>query len=170
MAHSFQDMSIDYFECNPFNTIGQDWFAIMAGDENGSNAMTAGWGGMGVMWGKNVFFVVVRRSRYTHEFLDKHDRFSITFFPDKKGRMLLKYLGSVSGRDEDKVKNSRTTIDYDDGVPFLDEGKIVFICKKMYRGAIDPEDFLDSAIDAEWYKDGDYHDLYIGEVEKFMAR
>ncbi len=169
-GHSFQDMSIDYFECNPFNTIGQDWFAIAVEKDGKVNAMTAGWGGMGVMWGKNVFFIVIRKSRYTHELLESCDRLSVNFFPDKKGRMFLKYIGSVSGRDEDKIKNSRTHIDYDDGVPFIDEAKIVFICKKLSVSPINAEHFIDTQIDPKWYADGDYHDLYIVEAEKFMAR
>ncbi len=168
--HDFQDMSVDYFECNPFNTIGQDWFAITTGMGDKVNAMTAGWGGMGVMWGKNVFFLVVRKSRYTHEIMDATEKLSVNFFPDKQGRMFLKYIGSVSGRDEDKIKSSHTHIDYDGDVPYIDEAKIVFICRKMAKFPMDTEGFLDDDIAEKWYKDGDEHDLYVVEVEKFMAR
>ena len=170
MAHSFQDMSLDYFECNPFNTIGQDWFAITAKKGDKVNAMTAGWGGMGAMWGKSCVFVVVRKSRYTKEFMDASDRFSITFFPDKKGKGLLKYLGSVSGRDEDKLSVARVGVDYYEDVPYIDAGKIVLICRKMFCAPLEKSGFLDAEIDPKWYADGDYHDLYIAEVERFMAR
>ncbi len=171
MTHSFQDMSLDFFECNPFYTIGRDWFALTAQKPDGKvNTMTAGWGGFGMMWGKPCSFVVVRDSRYTMEFLDEADRFSMTFFEGKSGHMMLKYIGSVSGRDEDKIKNARLKVDYYEDVPYLDDGKIIFICRKMFKGPLDPEDFTDIGIDSEFYKDKDYHKLYIAEVERFMAR
>lgn len=65
------------------------------------NTMTASWGGLGVMWSKNVAFVVVRPQRYTKEFLDAEPAFSLSFLGDEH-RKALSYLGSVSGRNEDK--------------------------------------------------------------------
>lgn len=83
--------------------MARNGFALTAEKDGKVNTMTAGWGGLGVMWGKNVAFVVVRDSRYTKEFIDSSDSFSLTFFentPDNK--KMLSYIGSTSGRDEDK--------------------------------------------------------------------
>ena len=74
---------------------------ITAGSAEKANAMTASWGGLGVLWGKNVAFIFVREHRYTKEFIDKEAYFSCNFF-DKKFKNDLKYFGVVSGRQEDK--------------------------------------------------------------------
>ena len=36
------------------------------------NTMTIGWGALGNIWGKPVFTVMVRHSRYTHELIEAH--------------------------------------------------------------------------------------------------
>lgn len=171
MKHSFQPMDLNFFECNPFEKIGTDTFAITATKDGKVNTMTAAWGGLGVMWGKKVAYIVVRDSRYTKEFLDASDRFSMTFFDKQdKNKMILKYIGTVSGRQEDKIKNANLTIDYENGTPYIDEGNLIFICKNLYRAPMPASDFLDAAIDEKWYSNKDYHNLYIAEIETMLAR
>lgn len=169
MTHTFQPIPIDMWELNPFTTIGKDWFLITAGNEEKVNTMTAGWGGLGVMWGKDVCYIVVRESRYTKEFIDKCDTFSISFF-DKEQHSALKYLGQVSGRDEDKIANARMHVDYQDGIPYIDESRTVVLCKKLSATQITKNQFVDSEIDEKWYKDGDYHTMYVGEILTVMTR
>ena len=72
-----EKIEISSLELNPFTSIGQDDFLLSAGDENGWNTMTAGWGGLGYMWGSPCCFVFVRESRYTLSFMDKFDSFSV---------------------------------------------------------------------------------------------
>ena len=156
---------------NPYRMIGKEWFALTAEKDGQVNTMTAGWGGLGVMWGKNVAFVVVRDSRYTKEFIDSSDSFSLTFFentPDNK--KMLSYIGSTSGRDEDKIANANLTIDYHEGTPYINEGNMVYICKKMYKAPMPQEYFTDMGIDSAWYKNGDYHNLYIGEITALLTK
>ena len=167
--HSFQPFSIDYLEMNPFNAIGKEWMLITAGDLEKCNTMTASWGGLGVMWGKNVVYIFVRDSRYTKEFLDKEDRFSISFL-DSKNKPLMKYLGAVSGRDEDKIVNAKISIDYNNGVPYIDDANLVMICRKLSCTKISKDQFVDMGIDSTWYANGDYHNMYIGEIENLLAR
>ena len=88
--HSFQEITSDVMEINPFKVIGQDWFLLTAEKDGKVNTMTAAWGGLGVMWGKNVAYVVVRDSRYTKEFIDGAERFSMTFL-DEKYKSAMKY-------------------------------------------------------------------------------
>lgn len=170
--HTFQPLDIKDIDINPFNMIASDWFALTAEADGKVNSMTAGWGGFGVMWGKNVAFIVVRDSRYTREIIDKADTFSMTFFDmkNKQNRVILKYLGGVSGRDEDKIKNASLTIDYSDGTPYIDEGNIVYICKKLSKTPINADSLIDMGIDEKWYADKDYHSLYIGEITGMLAR
>ena len=73
---------------NAFDKIGKQWMLITAADGEKVNAMTASWGGLGVIWGKNVAYIFVRESRYTKEFIDKNDTLSLAFFSEDKKEML----------------------------------------------------------------------------------
>ena len=128
--HSFQSFTADMLECSPFDKIGKEWMLVTAGNEEKVNTMTASWGGMGVMWGKNAAFVVIRQSRYTKEFIDREGTFSLSFLGEKH-RNMLKYLGTVSGRTEDKLKEAGVEIDYQNGVPYVDQANLVLICRAM---------------------------------------
>lgn len=168
--HTFQPYPSDLLELNPFTKIGTEWMAVTAGDSEKVNTMTASWGTIGVLWGKNVVSVFIRESRYTKEFVDKHDTFSLTFF-DHKLKAALKYFGAVSGRTEDKIANAKMNIDYAaDGTPYIDEGNLVLICRKLSATRISPDQFIDTGIDETWYKDKDYHTMYVAEVTEILAR
>ena len=171
--HTFQPYPVDLLEFNPFSKIGTEWMAVTAGDKNKANTMTASWGTVGVLWGKNVVSIFIRESRYTKEFIDKQDTFSLTFFDtqDKENKLALKYFGAVSGRNEDKISSAKMHVDYaSDGTPYIDEGNLILICRKMSATKILPEQFIDASIDSAWYKDKDYHTMYIAEVTEVLAR
>lgn len=167
--HSFQKVSDDIMEMNPFTKIGKDWMLVTAGNEEKANTMTASWGGVGVMWGKDVAYVVIRQSRFTKEFIDKEGKFSLSF-PSEKYKKEMKFIGTVSGRNEDKIKEAGIDINYHDGVPFVDQADMVFICRVMSNTVLKKEDFIDKGIDEAWYKDNDYHTLYIAEITDILAR
>ncbi len=167
--HTFQPMPIDMLEFDPFTMIAQDWMAISAGTPEKANTMTASWGGVGELWGKDVVYIFVRDSRYTKEFLDKEDGFSITFF-DKKEHRTLKYFGSVSGRNEDKMANARMHFNFFNDIPYIDEGNLVFCCKKLAAVPITEDQFVDTEIKPKWYEKGDFHTMYVGEILQVMAR
>ena len=113
-----EKIEISQVEMNPFTSIGQDCFLLSAGDENGWNTMTAGWGGMGYMWGRPCCVVFVGESRYTLSFMYKFDSFSVSFFPPEK-KSVLSFCGSHSGRDTDKAKGADLTpVFMDDTVAF----------------------------------------------------
>ncbi len=154
---------------NPFKLIGDDWMLIGAGDEKKANAMTASWGGLGVMWNKKVAYVVIRPQRFTKEFVDANDTFSLSFFP-KKYKKTLSYFGSVSGRDEDKIANSDITLSFDDGTPYFKEAKLVLFCRKLMQQDFEPGNMLDEKINESFYPSSDHHTMYIAEIEKVLAR
>jgi flavin reductase (DIM6/NTAB) family NADH-FMN oxidoreductase RutF len=151
---------------NPFQLIGSEWMLITAQNEGQVNTMTASWGGLGVMWGKNVAYIVLRPSRYTKTFVDASETFSLTFF-DRPFRQKLAYLGAVSGRDEPKIQHSGLTITHAGETPYFAEGRLVLICRKMYHQVYDPEGFLDPIIE-ENYPLKDYHTLYIAEITQVL--
>ncbi len=167
--HTFQPYPLELYEANPFTLISDQWFTITAEKDGKVNTMTASWGALGSLWGKYTATIYVRQSRYTHDFLEGCEYFSITNY-GKEYRSALKFLGSVSGRDEDKLQGARLNVNYHDGVPFIDEGNFSLICKIMSKTEITPDQFVDPSIEEEWYKDGDYHTMYVGEIIQALAR
>lgn len=103
--------------------------------------MTVSWGGVGVLWGKNVAFIFVRDSRYTKEFIDANEFFSITFLSGQY-RDALNYCGSHSGRDEDKFAAAGLTLATRHNIPYVDEGNFVLLCEKMSATRITEDSFL----------------------------
>lgn len=158
------------YTTSPFAEIGAGWMLICASDGTRTNAMTASWGGLGVLWGRNVATVYVRGSRYTKEFLDASDTFSLTFFDRPEYTEMLTYMGRTSGRTEDKIARAGLTVAVEDGVPYFDEARTAFLCRKLSRHPLSPDGFLLPEIDEKFYSDHDYHDMYIGEIEKILVR
>ena len=149
---------------NPFEMIGKDWMLVTAGNKEQCNTMTASWGGLGIMWGKQVAFVFVRPQRYTKEFIDKEERFTLTFF-SKEYKKELGYLGKVSGRDENKIEKANLTVSYENEVPYFEEANIVLVCKKLYHQYLEEQCFIGTENVEKWYPDKDFHMMYVVEIE-----
>lgn len=160
---SYKKIDINDIVLNPFKTIGKDWLLISALKADKVNTMTASWGGIGVIWNKNVVTVYIRPQRYTREFVDASDYFTLTFFDGYKKE--LGVLGSKSGRDGDKIKDVNFEVEMVEGQPVFKQGKMIFICKKLYQSKIEPAGFIDSSLDEKNYPNQDYHYVYIGEIE-----
>lgn len=147
---------------NAIQLIGKDWMLITAGNVAHCNTMTAAWGGLGYLWNRPVAYIFIRPQRYTFTFVEQQEMFSLCFF-DEKFRSALNYLGTVSGRDEDKIsKAGLTPLSMKDTI-YFDEAKLVLICRKIYQQDIDPVHFLDPDIQ-KVYPGNDYHRMYIGEI------
>ena len=172
--HTFQLLEISETEFNPFNLIGQDWAALTTSIDGKTNAMTVSWGGVGVLWGKNVVSVYIRDSRYTKELLDAGSNFSLTFFDpsDHSKKSALKYLGVASGRSEDKIKAAGLHLHTEDDIPYIDEGITVIKCKQIAHFSLNTEE-LPEDIRSQWYSganEGNNHTVYIGEITELLAR
>ena len=111
---AFREINAEELSFNPFDKIGKEWMLITAGDEAKHNTMTASWGGLGIMWGKKVATVYIRPQRYTKEFVDQNERFTISFYKEEY-RKALSICGSKSGRDCEKEKEAGLTPYYVDG-------------------------------------------------------
>lgn len=103
---------------NVFHMIGKEWLLVTAEKAGKVNTMTASWGGLGVMWGKNVAYIVLRPQRYTKEFVDAGETFSLSVL-DEEYRKTLNYLGTVSGRDEDKIAKAGLTVEHEGETPYF---------------------------------------------------
>ncbi len=150
---------------NVFEIIGDDWFLITAEKEGRVNMMTASWGAFGVFWNKPCATIYVRQSRYTKEFIDASDRFSLCVFEGQYKRML-GMCGSKSGREIDKVKEADLTVCHTDGVPYFKESRLVLVCKKIYSQKMERDGFMEEEPFNKNYTNGDLHQLYIAEIEK----
>lgn len=166
--NTFKEIRSEEFNYNPFKIIGTDWMLITTEKDGKCNTMTASWGGLGVMWNKNVAYIVIRPQRFTKEFVDHSDTFSLTFF-NESYKKALGYLGAKSGRDEDKIKNANLTIQFDEKTPYFEEANMVIFCKKLFAQAYQPESFMDSKLNDEIYPTSDHHTLYIGEITKILV-
>ena len=165
----FQIIKPEELQKNPFTMIGKEWLLITAEKDGNANTMTASWGGVGVLWGKNVATLYIRPQRYTKEFVDANDTFTISFFPEGY-KKALSLCGSVSGRDRDKISEAGLTACFVDGAPAFEEASLVFVCKKMYHGDLFPENFDAPENDEKWYPEKDYHTMYIGEILKVLVK
>lgn len=162
----FRKLSAEEIESgsfNPFRMIGKDWMLVSAGDENGWNTMTASWGFMGVMWGKQAVTTVIRPQRYTKEFIDSNEYFTLSFF-DEDMRTALAYCGKYSGRDVDKAEQTGLSPVFVDGTTAFEQAKTVVVCRKMYAQPMGAEFFTDKSADEQWYANNDYHVAYVAEI------
>lgn len=164
-----REISVTELQVTP-QMIGNEWWLVTAGDKTeGYNTMTASWGHVGVIWHRPTTIVYIRPQRYTKEFMDRADRYTLSLFGgDYKKEM--GYLGSHSGRDGDKVAKVGLTPVFEEDYTYFAEAEIVIVCRKLYRAPLLPAGFIDTRIINEHYPDRDFHDMYIGEIEKVLVK
>lgn len=160
----FKDIKPSELQFNPFTATAKQWMLITSGDENGYNTMTASWGGFGTMFAKDVVEVVVRPSRHTYGFMEKHKYFTVSFYSEEY-RSALKFCGARSGRDVDKAKETGLTPVFLDGTTAFEEASLIFVCKTLYAHDLVPECFRDEETH-QFYGSTDYHRAYLAEVVK----
>ncbi|MDC7289279.1 flavin reductase family protein [Blautia schinkii] len=166
---NFKEVKAAELTMNPFTKIGKEWLLITAGNEEKCNTMTASWGAMGVMWGKNAVTIYIRPQRYTKEFVDREETFTISVLPEQY-RKALNYCGTVSGKGIDKIKEAGLTPCFVEGTAGIEEAEMIMVCRKMYHDDIKPECFDETANDGKWYPEKDYHTMYIAEVVKVLVK
>ena len=165
----FREIKPQEIKDNPFELIGKEWLLVAANKDGKSNAMTASWGAVGEMWGKSVVMIVIRPQRYTKTFLDQTESFSLGIFPETQ-REMLNYMGTVSGRTEDKIAKSGLTESLVDGAPVFEESRMTLVCRKLFAQPMEEAAFLDQKTVDSWYPDKDFHTLYIAEIEKVLVK
>jgi len=165
---AFREIEAKSLLLNPFVMLDDDWALLSAGHRGKFNTMTISWGNMGIMWGKPILTVVVRPGRYTKEFIDALDLFTVSFYSNSY-RKALELLGSKSGRDSDKITESALTPLFIDDTVAFEEAQRIFLCRKLFGGQqLDAAKFVDKSLDPAIYPDKDYHYFYIGEIVKVL--
>ena len=164
----FQDKSYDVFRM--FN---DRWALVTAGTAEHYNTMTIAWGSLGTIWGpphkgRSIVTVYVSPARYTHEFLEESEYFTVSFFPEEYRRDL-SLLGSRSGRDGDKVaQTGLTPVALEHGVDFA-QAELSFVCRKLYAHQFEKEQVPQEV--ADWiYTRVPPHTMFIGEIVEAIER
>lgn len=161
-------MNLESFNFKPFYTLDKEWALLSVGNKEKFNMMTVSWGGFGTIWGRPVVSVYVRKSRYTYEFMEENDYFTLSFY-DEKYKKDLGILGSKSGRginkkdlvslNEEEVGNSIS----------FKEANLTLVCKKIYYDDLKQEN-MKPEIQEQFYKKDEIHRMYIGEVIDIIDR
>lgn len=153
---------------NVFETIGKEWMLVTAGNKSKFNMMTASWGCIGWLWNKPTATIFIRPERYTHEFIEANDYLTLSFLGNSpEMRKAYNFCGSKSGRQFDKAKETGLTpVETELGNVTYEQARLTLECRKLYKGKIKPENFIDKSMD-KWYgnEHGGYHDVYVLEIE-----
>lgn len=166
----FKDLDLNTLNENTFDLIFKKWMLVTAQKKDGSiNTLTASWGGLGIAWNIKTATLYIRPHRYTMEFIEEAESFSLSFLP-KNYRKELNYLGSVSGREEDKIPKSKLTVSNYKGVPYFEEACLVMFCEKKFISRMLESDFVDKSLVGKHYPQKDFHNIVIGEITKAIMK
>ena len=155
------DLNVDVF-----GIYDKKWALLTAGDTDKFNTMTVSWGGLGTIWNKPVATVYVRTSRYTHEFMDDNEFFTVSFFREEY-KKTLGVLGSKSGREIDKMHIAGLTpVKAGESVSY-EEAEMTLLCRKLFRQQLDPSNIPSDVVERFYASDAP-HDMYIGEVVEIL--
>jgi flavin reductase (DIM6/NTAB) family NADH-FMN oxidoreductase RutF len=159
-------ITFEQFKILPHHLWHYQWLLLTSGDfaAGSYNAMTVGWGSFGTMWSRPFVQVVVRQQRYTFEFIERFETFSLCAFPQAY-HDALSLLGTKSGRDQDKMVQSGLTPTAADCIaaPVYAEAELAVECRKTYWQDLDPDHFLEPGTHKHYPKQ-DYHRVYFGEI------
>lgn len=162
-----KEISVSELMLNPVTLFHDDWMLLTAGTkERGFNSMTCSWGHLGNLWSGATAICYVRPQRYTKEFIDREELYTLSFFDGHKKE--LAYLGRHSGKDGDKIKAVGFTPVFEDGYTYYAEASLVLVCRKLYRSTITEDCFTDRELMNKCYPDRDFHDMYIGEILRVL--
>lgn len=165
----FKEISIKELQDNVVKLIGDDWMLITAGSIDSCNMMTASWGGIGNLWNMPVVFTFVRPQRYTYQFTENEEYFTLTFFAEKD-RDILNFCGTKSGRDVNKIEETGLIpIETELGNVYFEQARIVIECQKVYSDFIDPQGFTTDELPDSVYPNKDFHKMYIGKIIKVLV-
>ena len=144
-----------------------NWALLTAGAPGKFNSMTVSWGALGFIWGFPAAFTVVRPQRYTYEFMEKSEFFTLSFFPPENHKEL-SVFGSKSGRDFDKFAATGLKSVTKDGFVYVDGAEAVLFCRKIAFQDINPAGFIDGSIAGNY--NNDYHRMFIGNIQSVLTQ
>lgn len=169
MSNKVEAGNFDYLN-ETLDVLGKPGLLLVSADADGKpNAMTIGWGTVGIIWGKPMFVVLVRPSRYTHGLMEQTQDFTVNV-PSADLRKAVAFCGSKSGRDCDKFAENGLTAVPGRKVksPIIDECVIHYECKVVHKNDVLKDELADAIVSAA-YPEGDFHTIYYGEILSVYA-
>lgn len=150
--------------------ISKQWMLVTAGTRESYNTMTANWGGIGYLWHRNVAFMFVRPERYTHDFIEREDALTLSFYPQEY-REALTVCGTKSGRDIDKAAaTGLVPEELPSGAMTFSQARLTLQCRKLFKSEMTDADFIDRSIVERWYSaPNGFHTVYVVEIEKVFV-
>jgi flavin reductase (DIM6/NTAB) family NADH-FMN oxidoreductase RutF len=170
----FKRISPEEIGDNVFTLVGKDFTVITAGKENHYNAMTASWGGLGILFNKPVSWCILRANRYTLELIQEEKTYTLSYFPDEYKEQVM-FLGSKSGRDSEKMKEVQlTAIQTPSDDMSFKEARLIIECRLTELTTVSPNDFYTEEskdfINEAYKEANDYHKLVFGEITHVWVR
>lgn len=129
LVMAFTEITPEEIKINPF-TSWSKYVLVTAGNIEKCNTLLVTWGGFGVMWRKKTATIYIRQSRFTKTILDSQDYFTLSFLPEKH-KPQMSYMGSHSGRDENKYEGSGLHPLAIGDAAGIEEADLIFVCKKF---------------------------------------
>ena len=159
----YKQLSPDKIPGNIIKMLNEDWMIITAGTNEKFNMMTAGWGGLGVLYSKPVAFCFINPLNYTYQFMENNSTYTLSFYTEAYREALL-YCGSNSGRDTDKVKGSGLTpITTPSGSKAFSEAWLIIECRKLVGQSLNHDTLFDEGVKTEW-AGKQLPKMFIGEI------
>jgi flavin reductase (DIM6/NTAB) family NADH-FMN oxidoreductase RutF len=160
----FTEITPGKLDENVFNIVGEEWMLITAGRADKFNTMTASWGTLGILWHKPVAICFIRPQRYTFEFAESSEYYTLSFL-EPGNREILQFCGTRSGRDTDKIgETGLVPLTTRLGNVYYDQCRLVLECKKLYADHLKEDLFIIPELIGKNYPKKDFHKFYIGEV------
>ena len=167
---TFQKIDPKELTDNPVSLFADNWFVISAGDSTKFNEMTVSWGNLGNVWEEPSITIYIRNTRFTYPFIDNGRYFVLNSF-DEEYRDKVKFIGSHSGRDTDKVKETGLTPKFTElGNPYFEEAKLVIECEKMYYDDIVRTQLFEKGQEMYSVESDETHRMFIGRIVNMWVK
>ena len=161
---NFKEIKPTEITDNTFKLLDKDWMLVTAGNLENFNTMTASWGHLGILWNLPIAIAYIRPQRYTYEFANRSEDYTLSFFTETY-RPALQFCGTRSGRDCDKMaETGLTPLATERGNVIFREARLVLECRKVYEDDLKKKNFLLPEIAKKNYPKNDFHRFYMGEI------
>lgn len=162
---SFKKIDITMINENTINLFKKDTPIVVCGNIEHHNGLTVAWGSLGCLWRKSIATIYIKPTRYSFEFMNNCEYFSIMWFDENQRPKINQVFGTMSGRDVDKESMCQlSSFELDHAVAYQ-EAKMIIVCKKIYQNELVSKQIIDEEIkNLPLYQDNLYHHEYIGEI------
>ncbi len=154
--------------------VQEEHTVLTAGTESKFNSMPASWEALGRYFQKPGTLCLLGANRYTLEFIRQQKSYTMSFLPEQF-RSDVMALGRQSGRDSDKMKETRLTYaKTPSGNITYKEARVVIECQLFEITTVHPEDFYTEDgrkfVEDALNEASDYHKLVFGTITHVWVR